>query len=85
MQEGQAYCLRVRLDMANANACLRDPVAFRCNMHAHWRTGTKYKCYPTYDFACPFVDASQVRTAQPGGSRRDREIPNIWDYFLGVC
>jgi glutamyl-tRNA synthetase len=60
MQEGQTYCLRVRLDMQNPNKCLRDPVAYRCNDHPHWRTGSTYKCYPTYDFACPYVDSRQV-------------------------
>jgi hypothetical protein len=74
VQEGKPYCLRVRLDMANANACLRDPVSFRCNDHPHWRTGAKHKCYPTYDFACPFVDAFEgVTHALRTSEYRDRE------------
>lgn len=74
MQEGKTYCLRVRLDMAADNKCLRDPVAYRCNDHPHWRTGTTFKCYPTYDFACPFVDASQgVTHALRTSEYKDRE------------
>ncbi|KAK9094627.1 hypothetical protein Scep_026096 [Stephania cephalantha] len=51
-----ALC-RGKLDMQDPNKSLRDPVYYRCNPIPHRRIGSKYKVYPTYDFACPFVDA----------------------------
>lgn len=54
---GQRCCLRGKLDMQDPNKSLRDPVYYRCNPVPHHRIGSKYKIYPTYDFACPYVDA----------------------------
>ncbi|KAK6915754.1 Glutamyl/glutaminyl-tRNA synthetase, class Ib, catalytic domain [Dillenia turbinata] len=56
-ERGLQCCLRGKLDMQDPNKALRDPVYYRCNPMPHHRIGSKYKIYPTYDFACPFVDA----------------------------
>eukprot|EP00262_Sarcandra_glabra_P015551 TRINITY_DN4809_c0_g2_i1.p1 TRINITY_DN4809_c0_g2~~TRINITY_DN4809_c0_g2_i1.p1 ORF type:complete len:496 (+),score=78.37 TRINITY_DN4809_c0_g2_i1:202-1488(+) len=58
-ERGQQCCLRGKLDMQAPNKSLRDPVYYRCNPDSHHRIGSKYKLYPTYDFACPFVDATE--------------------------
>ncbi|KAI3754936.1 hypothetical protein L1987_54728 [Smallanthus sonchifolius] len=56
-ERGLQCCLRGKLDMQDPNKSLRDPVYYRCNPIPHHRIGSKYKIYPTYDFACPFVDS----------------------------
>ncbi|RWR94971.1 glutamate--tRNA ligase, cytoplasmic [Cinnamomum micranthum f. kanehirae] len=56
-ERGLQCCVRGKLDMQAPNKSLRDPVYYRCNPISHHRIGSKYKLYPTYDFACPFVDA----------------------------
>ncbi|XP_078435221.1 glutamyl/glutaminyl-tRNA synthetase, class Ic [Wolffia australiana] len=58
-ERGMQCCVRGKLDMQDPNKSLRDPVYFRCNNLPHHRIGDKYKAYPTYDFACPFVDATE--------------------------
>ncbi|CAM8961945.1 unnamed protein product [Rhodiola kirilowii] len=58
-ERGLLCCLRGKLDMQDPNKSLRDPVYYRCNPIPHHRIGSKYKIYPTYDFACPFVDAHE--------------------------
>ena len=43
--------LRAKLDMSNANMHFRDPIIYRIIKTPHHRTGTKWNCYPMYDFA----------------------------------
>jgi glutamyl-tRNA synthetase len=49
--------MRGKIDMQHKVKCLRDPVFYRIKKDPHHKTGTKYKAYPTYDFAVPIVDA----------------------------
>ncbi|TAQ87270.1 hypothetical protein B7494_g4441 [Chlorociboria aeruginascens] len=55
---GQKNCIRAKISIDNPNKAMRDPVIYRCNTDVpHHRTGTTWKMYPTYDFACPIVDS----------------------------
>uniref|UniRef100_A0A182SQU0 Bifunctional glutamate/proline--tRNA ligase n=1 Tax=Anopheles maculatus TaxID=74869 RepID=A0A182SQU0_9DIPT len=56
-EAGQKCCVRAKIDMSSPNGCMRDPTIYRCKNEPHPRTGTQYRVYPTYDFACPIVDA----------------------------
>jgi hypothetical protein len=56
-EAGLATCIRFKIDMSAANKTLRDPVAFRCNLAHHWRTGDKYKVRASWIIVarCVFV------------------------------
>ena len=49
--------LRLKIDMKNDNHSLRDPIAYRIKYTPHYRTGTKYCIYPSYDYSHGIVDA----------------------------
>lgn len=91
---GQKYCVRAKIDMQSFNGCMRDPTIYRYKNEEHPRTGNTYKVYPTYDFACPIVDAIEgvthtLRTMEYHDrdpqfywfiEALDLRKPHIWEY-----
>lgn len=50
--------LRMKQDLDNPNPQMWDLIAYRVLEDSHhYRTGDKWKCYPTYDFAHPLCDS----------------------------
>lgn len=83
MKKGEAkeYCLRAKINMKSNNGCLRDPVIYRHCDIPHHVTGDKYKIYPTYDFACPIIDAEEgVTHAMRSNEYSDRNA--LYNYMI---
>ncbi|MFZ2554380.1 glutamine--tRNA ligase, partial [Psychrobacter urativorans] len=56
--DGKAV-LRAKIDMADANMNMRDPIIYRVMHQQHHQTGDKWCIYPMYDFAHPLSDAHE--------------------------
>ncbi|PRP84447.1 hypothetical protein PROFUN_08032 [Planoprotostelium fungivorum] len=85
--EGVQCVVRAKIDMQCKNKeessrikVLRDPSMYRCAADVpHHRTGSKYKAYPLYDFACPIVDSLEgVTHALRSSEYHDRNPLYYW-------
>ncbi len=54
--------LRAKIDLANPNLHLRDPLLYRIKHAAHHRTGDRWCIYPMYDFAHGQSDSIEMIT-----------------------
>ncbi|CAO2830570.1 unnamed protein product [Amaranthus hypochondriacus] len=78
-ERGMICCVRGKLDFESPNKCLRDPVYYRYNSVPHHRVGSKYKIYPTYDFASPYVDDFEgITHVLRSNEYRDRDAQFHW-------
>jgi len=55
-EEGEAV-LRFKGDMHSQNSVMRDPTIMRIKKQKHYRQGSKYFVWPTYDFNTPIMDS----------------------------
>ncbi len=56
-KDGEAV-LRYKGDMKSQNTAMRDPTIARLKSDKHYRQGTKYHVWPTYDLAAPIMDST---------------------------
>jgi glutaminyl-tRNA synthetase len=54
-----ARTLRAKINMADPNLLMRDPVMYRLRREHHYRTGNAWCIYPMYDFQHPLSDAKE--------------------------
>jgi glutaminyl-tRNA synthetase len=81
------HVLRGKIDMANPNMKMRDPLLYRIRHTAHHMTGDKWCIYPMYDYAHPISDAIEgithsICTLEFENNRElyDWVIDNLFDY-----
>ena len=73
--------LRAKIDMASPNLNMRDPVMYRVLRAPHYRHGTKWCIYPTYDFTHGQSDSIEGITHSLCDVQFEDHRP-LYDWFL---
>ncbi|MFA5423745.1 MAG: glutamine--tRNA ligase/YqeY domain fusion protein [Phycisphaerae bacterium] len=73
--------LRAKIDMANPNLNMRDPVMYRILHASHPRTGDKWCIYPMYDWAHGLEDSLEKITHSICTLEFENHRP-LYDWFL---
>ncbi|MCI0503512.1 glutamate--tRNA ligase [Candidatus Micrarchaeota archaeon] len=73
--------IRLKGDMASQNTVMRDPTLFRILTTPHYRQGTKYRVWPTYDFQGAVMD-SILGITQPIRSKEYELRDELYAYLL---
>lgn len=73
--------LRAKIDMANPNMHLRDPLMYRIKNVAHHRTGDAWNIYPMYDYAHGISDSIEGITHSLCTLEFEVHRP-LYDWFL---
>ncbi|MHC4267662.1 MAG: glutamine--tRNA ligase/YqeY domain fusion protein [Planctomycetota bacterium] len=85
MKEGEfengSRVLRAKIDMASPNLNLRDPVMYRILHEDHHRTGSKWRIYPTYDWAHGLEDSIEGITHSICTLEFENHRP-LYDWYL---
>jgi glutaminyl-tRNA synthetase len=85
MQQGEfeegSKTLRAKIDMASGNINLRDPVMYRIIKAEHHRSGSKWKVYPSYDWAHGLEDSIERITHSICTLEFEDHRP-LYDWFI---
>lgn len=73
--------IRLKGDMASQNTVMRDPTLFRILTAPHYRQGTKYRVWPTYDFQGAVMD-SLLGITHPLRSKEYELRDELYSYLL---
>ncbi|MEJ5300939.1 MAG: glutamine--tRNA ligase/YqeY domain fusion protein [Thermodesulforhabdaceae bacterium] len=76
-----SHVLRAKIDMAHPNLNMRDPVMYRIKYATHYRAGTQWCIYPTYDFAHCISDSIEGITHSICTLEFEDHRP-LYDWFL---
>ena len=83
MDEGGAV-LRAKIDLADPNMNMRDPVLYRVRKISHHQTGDKWCIYPMYDFTHPISDALESITHSLCTLEFEAHRP-LYDWVIEHC